>query len=141
GAGRAGEVPALLLPSTPLYLVAYLATARLGAVTTGINARYRRTEIGHILARARPRLLLAVERWHDADFRAMVDPLPGRPEVVWLGADELRNDTREVVQRIAGSAAPAAAGAGSPPAPAAIVLTHRATARATGARHARRRLL
>jgi acyl-CoA synthetase (AMP-forming)/AMP-acid ligase II len=138
---RGGDVVALLLPSTPLYLIAYLATARLGAVTTGINARYRRTEIGHILARARPRLLLAVERWHDADFRAMVDPLPGRPDVFWLGADELRNDTREVVQRIAGSAAPAAAGAVSPEAPAAIVFTSGTTGAPKGAWYAHRSLL
>jgi acyl-CoA synthetase (AMP-forming)/AMP-acid ligase II len=48
GIGR-GDVVALLLPSTPLYHVAYQAAARLGAVTTGINVRYRRIEIGHVL--------------------------------------------------------------------------------------------
>ena len=52
GVGR-GDVVALLLPSTPLYPVAYLAAARLGAVTTGINVRYRRTEIGHVLSHLR----------------------------------------------------------------------------------------
>src|SRR5947199_139141 len=69
GIGR-GDVVALLLPSTPFYLVAYLAAARLGAITTGINVRYRRTEIGHVLGRSGAALVLAVERWHDADFRA-----------------------------------------------------------------------
>src|SRR5437773_769691 len=48
------------------YLVAYLAAARLGAITTGINVRYRRTEIGHILGRSGAALVLAVERWQDA---------------------------------------------------------------------------
>src|SRR5262249_58282290 len=62
---RPGDVVALLLPSTPLYLVAYLAAARIGAVTTGINVRYRRTEIAHVLARARAPLLVGVARWHD----------------------------------------------------------------------------
>ena len=138
---REGDVVALLLPSTPLYLVAYLATARLGAVTTGINARYRRTEIGHILARARPRLLLAVERWHDADFRAMVDPLPGRPEVVWLDGDELRSDTRAAVQRIAGTAPPATARDVPVEAPAAIVFTSGTTGAPKGAWYAHRSLL
>src|SRR5690349_16558919 len=51
GVGR-GDVVALLLPSTPLYLVAYLASARLGAVTAGINVRYGRGEIGHIVGRS-----------------------------------------------------------------------------------------
>src|SRR5881628_1256754 len=78
GIGR-GDVVALLLPSTPLYLVAYLGAARLGAVTAGINVRYRRTEIGHILGRAGAAILLAVERWHEADFRTLVEGL--RPEL------------------------------------------------------------
>src|SRR2546425_12463679 len=80
---RRGDVVALLLPSTPLYLVAYLAAARLGAITTGINVRYRRTEVGHLLGRSGAALLLAVERWHDADFPAAVEGLPP-------GLDQLR---------------------------------------------------
>ena len=138
---QAGDVVALLLPSTPLYLVAYLAAARLGAVTTGINARYRRTEIGHILARARPRLLLAVERWHDADFRTMVEALPARPDVLWLEADDLRNGTRETVQRIAGRAAPVAEREVPAEAPAAIVFTSGTTGAPKGAWYAHASLL
>src|SRR5205823_4044882 len=92
GIGR-GDVVALLLPSTPFYLVGYLAAARLGAITTGINVRYRRTEIGHILGRSGAALVLAVERWHDADFRAAVEGLrsglPELREVVWLPAARL----------------------------------------------------
>src|SRR5438445_10309019 len=100
GIGR-GDVVALLLPSTPFYLVAYLAAARLGAITTGINVRYRRTEIGHILGRSGAALLLAVERWHDADFRGAVEGLrPGLPalrEVVWYPAARLAASTAGAV--------------------------------------------
>jgi len=138
---QAGDVVALLLPSTPLYLVAYLAAARLGAVTTGINARYRRTEIDHILARARPRLLVAVERWHNADFRAMVEALPARPEVLWLEADALRKGTRETVQRIAGTAAAAPERDLPADAPAAIVFTSGTTGAPKGAWYAHASLL
>src|SRR5207247_2814648 len=85
-----GDVVALLLPSTPFYLIAYLAAARLGAITTGINVRYRRTEIRHILGRSGAALVLAVGRWHDADFRAAVEGLrlglPELREVAWLPA-------------------------------------------------------
>src|SRR5437773_11952869 len=45
GIGR-GDVVALLLPSMPFYLVAYLAAARLGAITTGINVRSEERRVG-----------------------------------------------------------------------------------------------
>src|SRR5690348_1958182 len=92
GIGR-GDVVALLLPSTPLYPVAYLAAARLGAVTAGINVRYRRTEIGRVLRRSGAALLVAVERWHEAAFRAMVEPLraelPELRDVAWLAPERV----------------------------------------------------
>src|SRR2546430_15001353 len=72
GIGR-GDVVALLLPSTPFYLVGYLAAARLGAITTGINVRYRRTAIRHILRRPPPAPGLCRARWPRAPIRA-----PGR---------------------------------------------------------------
>ncbi len=110
-----GDVVALLLPSTPLYQVAYLGAARLGAVTTGINTRFRATEIGHILQRSGAAALLAVDAWHDVDFRALVEQLraqaPELREVVWHRADDLRRSTAGAVDAIAGAeAVPAAAG-------------------------------
>src|SRR3989454_7128456 len=71
GIGR-GDVVALLLPSTPFYLVAYLAAARLGAITTGINVRYRRTGNGHILGRSGAAPPPPLARWHEARL-----PAPG----------------------------------------------------------------
>src|SRR5213592_3686056 len=112
GIGR-GDVVALLLPSTPFYLVAYLGAARLGAITTGINVRYRRTEIGHILGRSGAALLLAVERWHDADFRAAVEGLnPGLREVVWFPAARLAASTAGAVADLGGSGPAPAVGVG-----------------------------
>src|SRR5947207_14502397 len=125
GIGR-GDVVALLLPSTPFYLVGYLAAARLGAITTGINERYRRTEIGHILGRSGAALVLAVERWHDADFRAAVEGLrsglPELREVVWYPAARLAASTAGAVADLGGSG-PAPAVAGGPARPVAIVVT------------------
>jgi acyl-CoA synthetase (AMP-forming)/AMP-acid ligase II len=138
---RRGDVVALLLPSTPLYLIAYLGAARLGAVTTGINVRYRRTEIGHVLGRARARLLLGVARWHDADFRTMVGDIEGRPDCAWLEPDELTASTVASVERFAaGSAAPPAVTV-SPDDAAAIVFTSGTTGAPKGAWYAHRSLL
>ena len=106
-----GDVVALLLPSTPLYLIAYLGAARLGAITTGINARFRRREIGYVLKQSGAKVLLAVDRWHDADFRAVLESLrPDLPEldtILWEDAGSLVADSRAATERQFGGAAPA----------------------------------
>ena len=138
---RSGDVVALLLPSTPLYLVAYLAAARIGAVTTGINVRYRRTEVGHVLARAGARLLLGVSRWHDADFRSMVEALDPTAARVWLDADEITGGTVACVERLAAGAGPSPDVEVSPDAAVAIVFTSGTTGAPKGAWYAHRSLL
>ena len=142
---RRGDVVALLLPSTPFYLVAYLAAARLGAVTAGINARYRRTEIGHILRCSAARLLVAVETWHDVDFRPVVEPLRAEVaslgEIAWVGADALRAGTARIVETLAAGAAPAPAVAVAADDPAAIIFTSGTTGPPKGAWYAHASLL
>lgn len=54
----AGDVIALVLPPGPEYLVAYLAAARVGAVTTGVNDRLAPAERVAVLDRAGPRLVI-----------------------------------------------------------------------------------
>src|SRR5260221_543680 len=44
-----GSVVALVLPSTPDYVVAYIAAAKLGAITTGVNPRFTPDERGRAL--------------------------------------------------------------------------------------------
>lgn len=142
---RHGDVVALLLPSTPLYLVAYLAAARLGAVTTGINARYRRSEIGHILAGSRARALLAVDAWHDADFRAAVESQRGElPDLAvcdWVDGDSLRTSTPAVVERLADGAPEVARVHVAPDDPVAIIYTSGTTGAPKGAWYAHQSLL
>ena len=140
-----GDVVALLLPSTPFYLVAYLAAARLGAITTGINVRYRRAEIASILQRSGATLLVAVDRWHDADFQAAVLPL--RPdlrelkEVVWVSAEELGAGTAEVVAALAGQPDEAPAARVAADDPATIIFTSGTTGVPKGAWYAHRNLM
>ena len=54
----AGDVLALALPPSPEYPVAYLAAAKLGAITTGVNDRLTPTERAAVCATAAPRLVL-----------------------------------------------------------------------------------
>ncbi|HEV2309530.1 MAG TPA: class I adenylate-forming enzyme family protein [Acidimicrobiia bacterium] len=54
-----GDVVALVLPPGPEYLVAYLAAAKVGAITAGVNDRLTSEERDNVLERAGPRLVLA----------------------------------------------------------------------------------
>ena len=141
---RRGDVVALCLPTTPLYMMCYLGAARLGAVTTGINVRYRRTEIGHILRRSGAVVLVAVERWHDTDFHTLVDALrpdlPELREIRWVEPETLRAGTAEALEAVALDGS----WSGTPPAPddpLAIVWTSGTTGVPKGAWYAHRSVL
>jgi acyl-CoA synthetase (AMP-forming)/AMP-acid ligase II len=54
-----GDVVALVLPTIPEYAVAYLAAAKVGAVTAGVNPRLSPPERAGVLAVADPKLVLA----------------------------------------------------------------------------------
>ena len=54
-----GDVVALVLPSTPEYVVAYAALAKLGAIATGVNPRSTPSERAAVLTVAQPTLVLA----------------------------------------------------------------------------------
>ncbi|HYF45905.1 MAG TPA: AMP-binding protein, partial [Acidimicrobiales bacterium] len=89
-----GDVLALVLPPTPEYLVAYLAAARLGATTAGVNARLTPEERSAVLERAGASMVLAtpdlappgaitVERASSVDelFEGLRVPGDGVPEL------------------------------------------------------------
>lgn len=52
------DLVALVLPSSPDYLVAYAALAKVGAVTAGVNPRYAPPERAAVLAVADPKLVI-----------------------------------------------------------------------------------
>jgi acyl-CoA synthetase (AMP-forming)/AMP-acid ligase II len=53
------DVVALALPTIPEYFVAYLAAAKLGAITAGVNARLSAPEQERVLDVAQPKLVLS----------------------------------------------------------------------------------
>lgn len=70
-----GDLVALVLPSSPDYVVAYAALAKLGAITAGVNPRATAHERDGVLAAAEPALVLAADT-------LVVDRPIERPHVV-----------------------------------------------------------
>jgi acyl-CoA synthetase (AMP-forming)/AMP-acid ligase II len=74
---RPGDVVGLVLPPGPEYLASYLAIAKVGAITAGVNDRLTTAERAGVLERADPRLVLAAPGLAPADHDALeVPPAP-----------------------------------------------------------------
>lgn len=56
---RTGDVVGVMLPAGPDYLIAYVAIAKLGAITAGVNDRLAPAERVRVLERADPRVVVA----------------------------------------------------------------------------------
>lgn len=65
---RRGDVVVLLLPSGPEFAVGFLAAMRVGAIVSAVNPRLGREEIGHIVARCEPRLIITDQAERVAPF-------------------------------------------------------------------------
>jgi acyl-CoA synthetase (AMP-forming)/AMP-acid ligase II len=70
GLGR-GDVLALLLPPRPEYALCYLAAAKIGVVTTGVNPRFGEAEIDLLLRASGARVLVAIASFGGRDLAAV----------------------------------------------------------------------
>ncbi|HSO94605.1 MAG TPA: fatty acid--CoA ligase family protein, partial [Acidimicrobiia bacterium] len=71
------DVVALVLPPGPEYLVGYLAAAKAGAITAGVNDRLTAAERAVVLGRAAPRLVVAAPGLAAGAFdQVEVEPAP-----------------------------------------------------------------
>ncbi|HEY3189408.1 MAG TPA: AMP-binding protein, partial [Solirubrobacteraceae bacterium] len=122
----AGAVVTLVLPPGPEYLVCYLAGAKLGAITAGVNDRLTAAERAAVVERATPRLVVAAPGLSPADHDT-VDVAP---------ADSPDSLLREL--RIDGAVPPPLAP--DPERPVAIVFTSGTTGVPKGALYCNRQL-
>ena len=72
-----GDVVALILPPGPEYALSYLANAKLGAITAGVNDRLTAAERDAVLERAGPRVVLAAPGMVPSDHDAIEVPPAG----------------------------------------------------------------
>ena len=85
-----GDLVALVLPSSPDYVVAYAALAKLGAITAGVNPRATAHERNAVLAEAQPTLIIAADDMA-SDLPADV---PVASAVMATGPDDLLSSLR-----------------------------------------------
>ncbi|MES2718060.1 MAG: AMP-binding protein [Pseudomonadota bacterium] len=71
----AGDTVALWLVNRLDWLVLHFALARLGAAVMTVNTRYRAAEVGDLLARSQPRLLVLQLHFRQIDFAAVLQQL------------------------------------------------------------------
>ncbi|WP_395670248.1 class I adenylate-forming enzyme family protein [Phenylobacterium sp.] len=74
GVGKGDRVATLQTPR-PEYLVAFLATAAIGAIWVGLNPKYRRAELEHVVRDSRPKVLIARSHVEDRDYAADIAAL------------------------------------------------------------------
>lgn len=89
-----GDVVALALPTIPEYFVCYLAAAKLGAITTGVNTRLSSVEQDAVLSIAKPALVL---READVGAASVVEDLLGDWRVRGSSPDVLDDEPDRVV--------------------------------------------
>jgi acyl-CoA synthetase (AMP-forming)/AMP-acid ligase II len=123
-----GDVLALVLPSIPEYVVAYLAAAKVGAITAGVNARLSPPERAGVLAVAAPALVLAT---------ADLAPIGGPGEVVEVRPASRADDVLAAL-RTGGGSTPVVAD--DPERPVTIIFTSGTTGAPRGAWFCNRQL-
>jgi acyl-CoA synthetase (AMP-forming)/AMP-acid ligase II len=86
-----GDVVGVLSRNSLHYVSVYLAAAKLGAVTTGINHNFRPAEMEYQLAHAEPRVLV-VEPVHAERLAELGDALDAIEIRIWAPSDGARID-------------------------------------------------
>ncbi len=91
-----GDRVAFYLGNCPEFVMAYLATLRVGAVMVPINLRYRRLEIRHILSDCTPRLLITEASQRTILAELPADELGGVEQIISVEEIDLGETQREL---------------------------------------------
>ena len=124
-----GDVVALALPPGPEYLLAYLATAKAGGITAGVNDRLAPRERAAVLAIASPRLVIAAP--------GLAGEAPSNADVIETPAAESLAD---VMRGLRGATGAVPFLPDDPERPVAIVFTSGTTGLPKGALYCNRQL-
>ncbi len=88
---RRGDRVAALCVTRPEYWISFLATSMVGGVWVGINPRYQKPEILHVLSDAEPKVLFSLTSFEDKDLRPQLVEIENElaciDQIVSVGAD------------------------------------------------------
>lgn len=72
---RKGDRVAMLCTPRAEFLIAFLATAKIGAIWVGLNPRYSVREVEYVIGDADPRLLITLASAQEQSYQSYVDKL------------------------------------------------------------------
>ncbi|MES3012943.1 MAG: AMP-binding protein [Pseudomonadota bacterium] len=80
-----GDHVALLMTNDPEWVLAWMATLRLGAVLVPVNTRYKREEVEYVLRQSDAKLLITMDRCWDIDYLGLIRALAPELDAVPQG--------------------------------------------------------
>ncbi|MCH9672450.1 MAG: AMP-binding protein [Gammaproteobacteria bacterium] len=83
---RRGDHVACWLTNCPTWTILWMACCRIGACVVSINTRYKQTEVEFILRQSNAKVLVAMQRYWDIDYQAMVTSMA--PQLMGAGEVE-----------------------------------------------------
>lgn len=88
---RRGDRVATLCVTRPEYWISFLATSMIGGVWVGMNPRYQKPEILHVLRDAEPKILFSLTNFEDRDLRPQLEEIGNElafiDRIVSIGTD------------------------------------------------------
>lgn len=90
---RKGDRVATLSPPHPDYVIILLATAAIGGIWLGLNPRYTRDELAHVISDSNPSLIFARtqigDRQYHGDLNYFQENVSSIKSIITLGKDEV----------------------------------------------------
>ena len=83
-----GDRVALYLPNIPEFIVAFLANAKLGAITVPMNIMYKRMELAYIVKHSEARVLIGAAGEVAENVAPIRDELPTLKSVITVNLDD-----------------------------------------------------
>jgi long-chain acyl-CoA synthetase len=77
-----GDRVALYLPNVPEFIVAFFASAKLGAITVPMNIMYKRMELAYILENSEARFVIGAAAEVSENLAPIADTLPALQKVI-----------------------------------------------------------